>query len=141
MKKSELHSSTLADQPLLSLQQSQRIAGCWGDSSGLQVQVYKGRLISLYVGETQRGHTEGSCLDRLERCCLPFLPSHWLFLLMLTAIRCSSAQALPTPITGCWPSPAWSVFWFCVPTPGFLLQGGPESLPACSQLIPDVRQL
>lgn len=58
MKKPELPSSTLANQHLLSLQQSQKIAGFWGDSFGLQIHVCKGRLISLYAGETQKEHTE-----------------------------------------------------------------------------------
>lgn len=38
------------------------------------------------------------------------------------------------PITACWSSSAWPVFWFCVPTPDCLLQGGLESFPVCSQM-------
>lgn len=134
---------TLANQPLLSLQQSHRIAAYWGDSSGLQIHVCKGRLIRLYAGETQSGHTEGwwSCLDRLERCCLPFFPPHWLFLLMAHSQQMLISTGPSHPHYWFWPSAAWPAFWFCVPTPGASPPRWPWSLPACSQLIPDVRQL
>lgn len=108
------------------------------------LQVYKGRLISLYGDEARRERMEGRCsrLPRLESCCLLTFPARRLCRLLMghghgTPASAGSPHWL-VPITACPSSAAWPVFWFCVPTP---LQGGLESSPACSQAIPDVRQL
>lgn len=141
MKKSELFSSTLANQPSLSLREPCRIAGYWYICLGVEV---TSGLLRQANQPLQRWNTEECMEGRQSRLA-------WWELLL----TCLSHVVVVPPSDGSQPlkahrhrlsplacpcfsllvlfSLAW--FWFCVLTPDCLLRGGPESLPAWSQAV------
>lgn len=110
------------------------------------LQVYKGRLISLFIDEKQRKCMERrqSCLAGLELL-LPHLPSTMVVppsdgsqplnahLHRLSPLACPCYCLLVLFSLAC-------ILVLC-PHPDCLLQGGPEILPACSQAMPYLREL